>query len=69
MTESGDIVLLPLGDGRSVEIGVRRSSRARRILLHVGAYDGKVELVLPRGASAPDRRFPTGRPFRCSAGR
>lgn len=54
MTETADTVLLPLGDGRSVEIGVRRSTRARRILLHVGAYDGKVELVLPRGTSTRD---------------
>ena len=49
-----DTILLPLGAGRSVEVGIRRSSRARRILLHVGAYDGKVELVLPRGTSARD---------------
>ena len=25
-----------------------------RILLHVGVYDGKVEIVLPPGASAPE---------------
>lgn len=47
----GDPVLLPLGGGREVSVNVRHSQRARRILLHVGVYDGKVELVLPPGAS------------------
>lgn len=42
---------LTLADGRSVPVNIRRSSRARRILLHVGVYDGAVELVLPPGAS------------------
>jgi len=43
--------MLPLADGRNIAIGIRRSTRARRILLHVGVYDGMVELVLPPGAS------------------
>ncbi len=42
---------LPLPGGGEVEIRVRRSPRARRILLHVGAVAGDVELVLPRWAS------------------
>ena len=42
---------LSLSGGRDVPVHVRRSARARRILLHVGAYDGKVEIVLPPGAS------------------
>ena len=42
---------LSLGDGHDVPVHVRRSRRARRILLHVGVYDGKVEIVLPPGAS------------------
>ncbi len=54
MTNSSRTVSLPLGDGRTIEIGLRRSRRARRILLHVGAYDGKVELVLPNGVAARD---------------
>ena len=43
---------LSLADGRDVSVSIRRSARARRILLHVGVYDGKVEIVLPPGASA-----------------
>ena len=43
---------LTLADGRNVPVSIRRSTRARRILLHVGVYDGTVELVLPPGASA-----------------
>lgn len=43
---------LVLADGRNVPVSIRRSTRARRILLHVGVYDGTVELVLPPGASA-----------------
>lgn len=43
--------MLTLTDGRNVAVNVRRSTRARRILLHVGVYDGMVELVLPPGAS------------------
>lgn len=42
---------LSLADGRDVPVHIRRSPRARRILLHVGVYDGKVEIVLPPGAS------------------
>jgi hypothetical protein len=42
---------LRLRDGKSVEILVRRSARARRILLHVDVYTGAVELVLPRRTS------------------
>lgn len=54
MSQPERYVWLALGDGRDVEVGIRRSTRARRILLHVGAYDGKVELVLPRGVPARD---------------
>ncbi len=42
---------LCLPSGKSVAIAVRRSTRARQILLHVDAYSGRVELVLPRRAS------------------
>lgn len=45
---------LSLADGRDVSVSIRRSARARRILLHVGVYDAKVEIVLPPGASAID---------------
>lgn len=44
-----DRLILP--GGGEVEIRVRRSPRARRILLHVGSVAGDVELVLPRWAS------------------
>jgi len=44
-----DGLSLTLADGRAVPVAVRKSSRARRILLHVGTYDGAVELVLPPG--------------------
>ncbi len=42
---------LCLPGGMSVPVAVRRSPRARQILLHVDAYSGAVELVLPRRAS------------------
>lgn len=42
---------LTLANGQNVPVSIRRSTRARRILLHVGVYDGTVELVLPPGAS------------------
>ena len=45
--------ILSLADGRDIPVRIRHSRRARRILLHVGVYDGKVEIVLPPGASAP----------------
>ena len=45
---------LSLSDGRDIPVHIRHSRRARRILLHVGVYDGKVELVLPPGASPQD---------------
>ena len=51
LKSSPDPVLLALGNGDEVPVNIRRSQRARRILLHVGVYDGKVELVLPPGAS------------------
>ena len=41
---------LALPGGGGVDLVVRRSARARRILLQVGLIDGEVELVLPRGA-------------------
>lgn len=40
--------LLALPCGSEVPVTVRRSSRARHILLHVGTLDGSVELVLPQ---------------------
>ena len=49
MSASGQPLTLSLADGSKVAVSVRRSNRARRILLHVGAYDGKVEIVLPPG--------------------
>ncbi len=42
---------LALPGGGDVELIVRRSARARRILLQVGQVDGAVELVLPRGVA------------------
>jgi predicted metal-dependent hydrolase len=42
---------LRLRDGKNIDIHVRRSARARRILLHVDVYTGAVELVLPRRTS------------------
>lgn len=41
------MTVLPLPDGGEIELAVRRSARARHILLHVGTLDGAVELVLP----------------------
>ena len=45
---------LLLADGRNIPIYIRQSSRARRILLQVGPYDRKVEVVLPAGVSASE---------------
>lgn len=45
---------LRMRDGKSLEIEVRRSPRARRILLHVDVYTGAVELVLPRRTSVAE---------------
>ena len=42
---------LALPGGGDIDLVVRRSARARRILLHVGQIDGAVELVLPPGAA------------------
>lgn len=42
---------LALDDGFVIPVSIRRSTRARRILVHVGSYDGKVEVVLPPGCS------------------
>lgn len=43
--------ILSLPNGEEVEFAVRRSARARNMLLHVGRLDGTVELVLPRHAT------------------
>jgi predicted metal-dependent hydrolase len=51
MTAAPKEYTLALADGREVPVNIRHSHRARRILLHVGVYDGKVEIVLPPGAS------------------
>lgn len=45
---------LLLADGRNIPIHIRQSSRARRILLKVGPYDRKVEVVIPAGVSASE---------------
>jgi predicted metal-dependent hydrolase len=47
--DRGDFRTLALPGGGDVDVIVRRSARARRILLQVGQIDGAVELVLPRG--------------------
>ncbi len=44
-----DFRTLALPGGGGVDLVVRRSARARRVLLQVGQIDGAVELVLPRG--------------------
>ncbi len=49
-----DIRTLALPGGGDVDLMVRRSARARRILLQVGQVDGAVELVLPRGTDLGD---------------
>ncbi len=48
--EEADFRKLVLPGGADVDLIVRRSARAQRILLQVGQVDGAVELVLPRGA-------------------
>ena len=45
---------LRLPDGSAVGVSLRRSARARRILLQVDAHSGMVELVLPRRAAVED---------------
>ncbi len=58
--ESNDIMggepqnVLRLPDGGEVDVMVRRSKRARWILLQVGNLDGAVELVLPEDANIGD---------------
>ena len=47
-------VAVALPGGETVPVSVRRSRRARRILLSVKPVDGAVELVLPRGAALAD---------------
>ncbi|MEC7490192.1 MAG: SprT family zinc-dependent metalloprotease [Pseudomonadota bacterium] len=47
-------VTLTLEDGRNLPLKIRRSHRARRILLHIGIYDGLLEIVLPPGAPVQD---------------
>lgn len=42
--------------GRTVTVGVRRSARARRILLRIDRNARRAELVLPPGASVADGR-------------
>ena len=42
---------LCLPSGKTVAVDVRRSARARQILLHVDSFTGAVELVLPRRAT------------------
>jgi predicted metal-dependent hydrolase len=45
---------LSLPGGTDVDLVIRRSSRARRILLQVGQIDGAVELVVPPRASVTE---------------
>lgn len=45
---------LALSDGREIELQLRRSARARRIMLRIDDADGEVELVLPRRAAISD---------------
>ncbi len=40
-----------LADGRTVDVAIRRSPRARRIQIRIAPVGGAVELVLPRGAT------------------
>ena len=42
---------LDLPDGRTVDVAIRTSPRARRIQIKVAPVGGAVELVLPRGAT------------------
>jgi predicted metal-dependent hydrolase len=49
--EDFEVATLCLPSGKTVAVDVRRSPRARQILLHVDVYSGSVELVLPRRAS------------------
>ena len=46
-----DTERLVLADGRTVDVAIRRSPRARRIQIKVEPVGGAVELVLPRGAA------------------
>ena len=45
---------LALPGGREIAFNLRRSARARRILIRIDEADGDVELVLPRRASVRD---------------
>lgn len=50
MTARQSLKLLQLPDGVEIDVLVRRSGRARSILLQVGNLDGTVELVVPNEA-------------------
>ena len=50
MAARGTLKFLQLPDGGEIDILVRRSARARSILLQVGSLDGAVELVVPNAA-------------------
>ena len=45
---------LRLADGRTLDVAIRTSPRARRFLITVAPVGGAVELVLPRGARRSD---------------
>lgn len=50
MTANGTLKLLQLPDGAEIDVLVRRSGRARSILLQIANLDGAVELVVPNAA-------------------
>ncbi len=50
MTVRKSLKLLQLPDGMEIDVRVRRSGRARSILLQIGNLDGAVELVVPNAA-------------------
>jgi predicted metal-dependent hydrolase len=51
LATGGSLDVLQLPDGAEIDVLVRRSARARSILLQVGNLDGAVELVLPHAAT------------------
>lgn len=51
MTRLSPTRSLPLADGRSLELALRRSGRARNMLIRILEVEGRAELVLPRRVS------------------
>ena len=54
MTDKNFSKFLLINGQNEVPLKIRRNPLARRILLHVGKYDGLVEIVLPPGATEND---------------